>query len=433
VDYYRHGVHSGERDGTCLLSFRAAIAWKWLRFRACLIWSCGHKFLLIAIPQPRSWRCARDRLFETSEIAILTANPDPLLMLRSLRRASFRLLKSCGVERLLAASTWRQRRLLILCYHGIAIADEDQWRRELYMSQSFLADRFQLIRNAGCLVLPLGEALERLYSGSLPSRSVAITFDDGGYDFYRRAYPVVREYGFPVTVYQTTYYSELEKPIFTLACSYLLWRMRGSVLSPCPQLGLSGPRGLGTELDREHAVSELVAFSEKNALTGAEKDELVEQLAGLLGFDYREFQAKRILQLMRPREIQELSAKGVDFQLHTHRHRTPDDEELFRKELRDNRKRLEEITGRACTHFCYPSGLYRREYLPWLRQEGIVSATTCEPGIASPENDTMLLPRFIDTTFKTPVEFESWLAGTGPLLARPPASLRYRSPLSSSG
>jgi len=65
-------------------------------------------------------------------------------MLRSLRRASFRLLKSCGIERLLASSSWRQRRLLILCYHGVSIADEDQWRRELYTSQTALADRFQL-------------------------------------------------------------------------------------------------------------------------------------------------------------------------------------------------------------------------------------------------------------------------------------------------
>jgi peptidoglycan/xylan/chitin deacetylase (PgdA/CDA1 family) len=168
-------------------------------------------------------------------------------------------------------------------------------------------------------------------------------------------------------------------------------------------------------------------------MSGAAKDELAQQLAEGLGFNYQQLRAQRILQLMRPEEIQELSAEGVDFELHTHRHRTPEDEALFRKELRDNRKRLEEITGQPATHFCYPSGVYRREYLPWLHQEGVVSATTCEPGLATQTSDMMLLPRLIDTSFKTPVEFDSWLSGTGPLLARPPASLRYRSAMTSAG
>ncbi|MBV9180398.1 MAG: polysaccharide deacetylase family protein [Acidobacteria bacterium] len=349
-------------------------------------------------------------------------------MLRPLRRACFGLLKGCGLAGMVASSRWRQRRLIILCYHGITIEDEDQWRPQLYMPQPTLRERFQLIRDSGCVVLPLGEALTRLYSGSLPSRSIAITFDDGGYDFYLRAYPIVGQFGFPVTVYQTTYYTDVAKPILNLACSYILWRNAGSVLPPAPSLGWNRPRQLSTEQERESVVSELLAFSEKKGMSGAAKDELAPQLAELVGFDYRQFQARRILQLMRPEEIHELSTKGVDFQLHTHRHRTPDDESLFRKELRDNRRRLQEITSHPATHFCYPSGVYRREYLPWLYQEGVVSATTCEPGIASPATDTMLLPRLVDTTGKTGLEFEAWLSGTGPLLARRPASLSYRSP-----
>ncbi len=93
----------------------------------------------------------------------------------------------------------------------------------------------------------LGEGLERLGAEELPPRSVAITFDDGAYDFYSQAYPLLKAHGFPVTVYQTTYYSDYQKPIFNLMCSYLLWKRRGTVLDKGSALGLDQPMDLRSE------------------------------------------------------------------------------------------------------------------------------------------------------------------------------------------
>ena len=90
-------------------------------------------------------------------------------------------------------------------------------------------------------MLPLGEALQRLRAGTLPARSVAITFDDGTYDFFRQAYPLLKSYGFPVTVYQTTYYTSVERPVFNLICSYMLWLRRGEVILAVKRLVWSGP------------------------------------------------------------------------------------------------------------------------------------------------------------------------------------------------
>jgi len=352
------------------------------------------------------------------------------MMLRTLRRAGFRALKTSGISAALARSSWRRRHLLILCYHGISskigipAQDEHEWQPMLYMTEDVLTSRFRLIKNSGCEVLPLGEALKHLHAGTLPSRSVAITFDDGGYDFYRAAYPVVRDFGFPVTVYQTTYYSDFPKPIFNLACSYLLWKSRGRRLPAAPELGILGEVDLSSEVKRQEVANHLNAFAEQQNYSGAAKDELAAKLAALLGEDYEAFCASRMLQLMTPAEIGELSAQGVDFQLHTHRHRTPKEEALFRREIRENRQRLEEITEKPATHFCYPSGVYRMEFLPWLKQEGVTSATTCEPSLVSAPTNPLLLPRLVDTSFKTALEFESWLDGTGALLARRPVSAR---------
>lgn len=79
-------------------------------------------------------------------------------------------------------------------------------------------------------MLPLGEGLRRLRDGTLPPRSICLTFDDGGYDFFQQAYPLLQKYGFPATVYQTTYYTLLERPVFNLVCSYMLWMRRDAVI-----------------------------------------------------------------------------------------------------------------------------------------------------------------------------------------------------------
>ena len=128
-------------------------------------------------------------------------------MRRSLRRAALTVLKGCGAFHLVRGTEWRRQRLLILCYHGISLEDEHRWRPGLYLQPSQLERRLQILSAGKYSVLPLGEALQRLYRRDLPPRSVAITFDDGTHDFYSRAHPLLRKFGFPVTVYLTTYYT----------------------------------------------------------------------------------------------------------------------------------------------------------------------------------------------------------------------------------
>jgi peptidoglycan/xylan/chitin deacetylase (PgdA/CDA1 family) len=337
-------------------------------------------------------------------------------MLRPVRRATLQLLRSSGIFRLVGESEWRKKRLLILCYHGISRNDEHVWRPNLYMQPEVLRQRLELLKRGGYNVLPLGEGLHRLRAEELPPKSVTITFDDGGYDFYSQAFPLLKSYGFPVTVYQTTYYGDYQKPIFNLVCSYILWKRRGSVLQGGKELGLAGPLDLRTETSRAQIVRTLVLNAQASNLTGVQQNDVAARLAQLLDISYDEIVAKRMFQLMNPSEQTELAAAGVDFQLHTHRHRTPVDQNLFRKEIQDNRRHLRQL-GEKAIHFCYPSGVYRPEFLPWLQMENVVSATTCDAGLASKQSSPLLLPRLVDTSARTAIEFEAWLTGVAFLLA----------------
>lgn len=326
-------------------------------------------------------------------------------------------------------SRWRQNRLLILCYHGISLDDEHQWRPALYMARDQFEARLSLLKTGGYNVLGLGESLRMLKAGDLPPRSVSITFDDGTYDFCRQARPLLKRYCFPVTVYQTTYYSDHQLPVFNLICSYILWKQRGQMLSGGKTLGLDEELDLRTEAARQQIVRRLNALGEERKLTGQEKNELARQLAVLARVDFDDLASRRLLHVMRPDEVKQLSGEGVDFQLHTHRHRTPRDRGLFQKEIRDNRDRLQELTGKVASHFCFPSGVYDRQFLPWLSEEGVQSATTCDVGMVTANHEPLLLPRFIDTTRRSEMEFESWLTGVGELLAvRRAATQKYVPP-----
>jgi peptidoglycan/xylan/chitin deacetylase (PgdA/CDA1 family) len=336
-------------------------------------------------------------------------------MRKRLKRSSLGLLGRAGLFRAFANSDWRAQRLVILCYHGISIEDEHEWDPTLYMSPSDFAHRLEILKRDGYRVLPLAEAVERMYARDLPPRSVALTFDDGGYDFYRQAWPVLRAHGYPATVYLTTYYCQDNRPIFDPASSYLLWKARGKVLDGA-RLGLKAPLDLRTPDSRRAAWRRILAFAADEEWGAGDKDRFLQRLAGLTGFEYCGLLRKRLLHIMNPQEVAELHGEGLDVQLHTHRHRTPDDRGLFLREISENRARIFELTGVEPEHFCYPCGVKRQEFLPWLKEASVRYAVTCVPGLASVDSAPLLLPRFVDHANLSPIEFESCVSGFGLLL-----------------
>jgi peptidoglycan/xylan/chitin deacetylase (PgdA/CDA1 family) len=337
----------------------------------------------------------------------------------ALKSQSLAVSNRLGVTRLVGQSSWRRRRLLILCYHGISLGDEHEWNPGLYMPARNFESRLETLRRSGCTILPLGDAIARLYGGDLPERAVAITFDDGYYDFLRRAHPLLERFGYPVTVYLPTLRCEHNFPIVNVLVSYMLWMRRTSVLKAPDVPGLGNEDyPLATSAQRTLVLNRINKVIVPLDPEPAERDDVSRAVARALGLDYDRFVSERVLTLMRPAEVAELASRGVDFQLHTHRHRSPADDQRFVAEILENRQRIEAMTGRPAVHFCYPSGVYRLSHLPLLTAHGVVSATTTNSGIADPASNPLLLPRFVDTSAVTNAEFEAWLHGIMPWLQR---------------
>ena len=325
-------------------------------------------------------------------------------------RAALSVMKSVGAFTRSARSERRRKKLLILCYHGLSIDDEHEWLPKLFITPEGFRQRLHTLRDMRANVLPLGEAVEHLHAGTLPHSSVVITFDDGFYDFWKFGVPLLREFQMPATLYLTTHYCDYRLPIINLALDYLLWKSKKEFVT-LPEHGMADPMPIRNYQERQVVVWKMVAWADENGLKTTEKDDMAREFAGKLSLHYDGLLAQRMLQIMSPEEARKTFKAGVDLQLHTHRHRSPRDKALFQREIRDNSDYLKRLTGQTPVHFCYPSGDLCADFLPWLSEMGVRTATTCERGLANAQSQDLLLPRFLDDSSVDLIRFQSFVAG----------------------
>lgn len=322
------------------------------------------------------------------------------------------LARSVGLFRL---SRWLTRRnLRILCYHGIWLGEPGTNPfNYLYMEPDRFARRMSLLRRLRYPVLPLAEALRALDAEKLPPASVVITIDDGWYGTFSYMVPEVLRQKLPASIYLTTYYAEKQTAVFGVALQYLLQS------SPVRRLDCSAlllPPGGTIDLDdvssRAHLHEVLCSHANKH-MKAEQRETLLFQIANALGADWRHIAKERQFHLMSLGEAHDCAARGIDFQLHTHRHRLTGTNGgvCISEEIKENRERLSKISQRAAEHFCYPSGEWAPEHLPHLRAMGVISATTTENGLCSRDTERLALPRILDGDRVSELEFEAELSG----------------------
>lgn len=113
----------------------------------------------------------------------------------------------------------------ILMYHSVS--EEDESRSHAYFrtctSRALFAEQMSHLHSHGYSACNLAQALDDLGSGRpLATKPVVITFDDGYTDFYRQAFPVLRQYGFSATVFLPTAYIG-ERPLQFKGRDCLTW------------------------------------------------------------------------------------------------------------------------------------------------------------------------------------------------------------------
>ncbi|GAB3289929.1 polysaccharide deacetylase family protein [Parahaliea aestuarii] len=322
---------------------------------------------------------------------------------------------------LFALCSWLTRReLRILCYHGIWDGP-GHYGNYLFMSPGKFRSRLAFLQDWGARVLPLPVALERLAQGRLPARAVVITIDDGWASTVAHMVPALEQAGFPATLYVTSYYAHNQRPVLNVALAYALSRWaageRDSTLLPLPGLGqLNCPAGDAIALHR--ATDQVI----EHASTLADDDARQAFLCSVIsatGLAQDPVWGGPAFRLASRDQLREASAKGIDLQLHTHRHRTTcNGTSCLAQELADNRSWLTGVGEGPFEHFCYPSGQYQASDWEVLRRQGIESATTTEIGLCRRGENPYALPRILDGESLSELELEAELSGFLTMLRR---------------
>lgn len=308
--------------------------------------------------------------------------------------------------------------LRILAYHSFVLADEAQFRPGLFITPTTFHKRMRFLSRKGFPVLKLEQALNFLDQAALPPCATVITIDDGFYSTYSRALEVLHEFSLPATVYVTTYYLLKEHPIFRLVVQYMFWKTKKEQVD-LSKLGISsvGQITFNKNEEKENILWEIIRYGETQC-NEVQRLDILRELGKCLGVEYHNIEQCRLLSLINPEELQKMVKNGIDIQLHTHRHRLPLDACVVSQEIADNRATLEPLVKNSLQHLCYPSGVWSEKHWPWLEAAGILSATTCDPGLNYGNTPRLALHRFLDGEDISQIEFESEMFGYSELLRR---------------
>lgn len=240
----------------------------------------------------------------------------------------------------------------------------------------FLQDRFD--------VVPLADLLARWRTGTWDHRAryCAITFDDGWLDNYANAYPILRRYGMPATIFLPTAFIGTQTRFWW---DELTWSLRRWWSIPQGKSAAEDLRRLQAQypwmaqLEGESTGERVDRIVEKfKGVSEQEIGEWLEAVRRALGLTASEQRA-----LVNWQEVAEMSGAGISFGSHssTHRILTHLSSAEMRRELRDSLESLRQRPIHSIPVFCYPNGDYSRKVVEEVQRAGYEAAVSGRIGL----------------------------------------------------
>lgn len=251
----------------------------------------------------------------------------------------------------------------IIYFHEI---QDQQWFQNIVES---------LVKNYN--IIGLSELEEYYYNNKSIKNACHITVDDGDLTFYKNAFPVIKKFNIPVSIYVSPLMATERK-------NFWFQEIRGY-----------DPVKLGKIIAREynHRLNPQVAGEIKDFL----KTLLIDDISRIIKIYQKETAtpAKRAMN-MDESQLIELNNSGlVDIGAHTLNHPCliNEKEEVASYEISQSIDKLSDIINREIKYFVYPNGDYGEREMSILKSKGIKLAFTTERGKLSNHDNPLKIPR----------------------------------------
>jgi peptidoglycan/xylan/chitin deacetylase (PgdA/CDA1 family) len=306
-----------------------------------------------------------------------------------------RLLRKVGLVAL--ARRFQSSSAVILTYHGVLNGSAEY----SFLNHNFIAaDVFEQQLRHICehyRPIALRDLVACYESGIAPPRhALAVTFDDGFANNYSVAYPLLRRYGVPFTIFLTT--GLIDRPgaqLWTERLKRAIYLFPGDAVV-LPLLGEDIQCSLNSGPARVAATRRILLIlkslpvDQRNASLDA-----IERVCGPASLSAEDRERYEFLSWT---QIAEMASAGVEFGSHTVQHPilATLDPVTLEVEINESKRHIEESLQRPCYAFAYPNGSaadYGQREIKALRAAGYRCALSLRRTVNGRDPDLFQLDR----------------------------------------
>lgn len=284
----------------------------------------------------------------------------------------------------------RRPKGIILAYHRVAPAEAVSPLLKDLSVQSSSFERQLAYLKRDYKVISLEQALEYVKNGSNSlNNTVVITFDDAYEDNYLYAFPVLRKYGLPATIFVSTgfignkgvfWWERLGDMLETTQKKMVVFSFKNK--NYCFKLGAN---------KRTVFFSIMQLFKESSC---ADQKNLIKLLQE--AFDVPDIQKNS--RCLSWKQMQEMSEYNITFGSHTHSHcaLSSVSHVQLAEEIRKSKELIESNLKKRVTLFAYPFGEkddFNEETIAYISQAGYSCALTMMQGPFYPKDNLFMLRR----------------------------------------
>ena len=232
-------------------------------------------------------------------------------------------------------------------------------------------------------VIPLGQLVDALIERkTLPRRSIAITFDDGWRDNFTHAYPILKRYKTPATIFLTTDFIGAGKVMWfqqvglVLGSEMLTAEQVIEIVRSETEKGLACvPKWLSDKNRAIEIVSDLSLFlQELKLIDFSITESIIDRMKTEAGLSSDDWKDKRWI--MNWTDACKMNPEIIQYGSHGESHRimTGLSEEALTRELTQSRTIMEKQLSRPIEILAYPNGDYNDSVIQQVKAAGYIAA-----------------------------------------------------------